>query len=170
MIIMIITKYSNVGLGSRRTWRTYSWRKAGGIRDFDSRKTWAKTTAYWTSNGCTTYGDPIVSSRMPKKSRSTKWAYPIITCGCTTTKHCCTCQSMTNRRVETNGYERRAKHVVSPPKVSDVSENTMYIILYTLRSVYLYAERFTKYARCSSTFSLPNAFIRNLIFKIVKYK
>lgn len=98
---------------SRLMWRIYFWRKAGGIRDFECPKTWAKITVYLMSNGYTRYGVRIVSLKMQKKSLFMRWAYPITIYGCITTRRCFICPS-TNR--DNNGIMSYVWLVpISPP-------------------------------------------------------
>lgn len=67
--------------------------EVGATLDLGFLKIWARSTGFSTWSGCTRSGDPIASSKTPKRSRFTRWRFPITTCGFITIRRCFTCPS-----------------------------------------------------------------------------
>ena len=65
---------------------TYFFHKNGKTIDLFCPTIWRESIDYCPLNGYTWYGDPILSSRMPKKSHFKRWQYQIIMYGCTKIK------------------------------------------------------------------------------------
>ena len=65
---------------------TYFFLKNGKTIDLFCPTIWRESIDYCPLNGYIWYGDPILSSRMPKKSHFKRWQYQIIMYGCTKIK------------------------------------------------------------------------------------
>ena len=68
---------------SRHTPPMFFSLKNGRTIDSNCPRIWPASTACYRSSGSASFGDPIVFSKTPRKSRSKLWQYPIITFGST---------------------------------------------------------------------------------------
>lgn len=77
----------------RHTWPTYFSLRVGGTLGCGYRKTCPRITGFLMWIGCIISGDPIASSRMRKRLRSTRCRFQIIISGYITIRRCFICPS-----------------------------------------------------------------------------